>query len=92
VAKKIKVIYRKLGKHNVHGFADKKGKIIEIDERLKGKKLLEILIHEAYHVINPKDSEEEVERKSAILTRLLWDQGFRKVDNHDLDRLQDGRK
>lgn len=92
MAKKIRVIYRKLGKYNVHGLADTDNKIIEIDERLKGKKLLEILLHEGYHIANPNESEEEVEKKSAMLTRLLWDQGFRKIDNHDLDILQDGRK
>ena len=38
---KIKIIYRKLGREQAHGLASSDG-VIEIDERLKGKKHLEI--------------------------------------------------
>ena len=41
---KIKIIYRKLGKEQAYGISSSDG-VIEIDERLKGKKMMEILIH-----------------------------------------------
>jgi len=42
--KKIKVIYKKLGKEKVYGFANLGDNEIEIDARLKGKKHLEIML------------------------------------------------
>lgn len=78
--KKVKVIYRKLGKERALGQADTDSGIIEIDERLKGKKLLEILIHEMLHVQNPEWSETRVLEKSKELSNFLWSQHYRRVD------------
>lgn len=77
--KKIRVRYRKLGKENAYGMADDKKRIIDIDERLTGKKQLEILIHEADHIICPEWSEEKVKSHSKELAEVLWSQGFRKI-------------
>ncbi len=47
---KIRIKYRKLGKENAYGVAHSDG-LIEIDERLKGKKHLEIIVHETLHLL-----------------------------------------
>jgi len=88
---KIKVIYKKLGREQAHGIAESDG-VIYIDPRLKGRKLLEIYIHEVMHLLYPEASEEEVIEKSVILTKLLWRLGYRMVDNSKHLPLQDGSK
>jgi hypothetical protein len=88
---KIKVIYKKLGREQAHGIAESDG-IIYIDPRLRGRKELEILIHEAYHLLQPEAEEDEVIEKSVTLTKLLWRLGYRKVDNSKHLPLQDGSK
>lgn len=88
---RIKVIYKKLGREQAHGIAESDG-IIYIDPRLRGRKEMEILIHETYHLLEPEASEEEVIQKSVILTKLLWRMGYRKVDNSKHLPLQDGSK
>ena len=88
---RIKVIYKKLGREQAHGIAESDG-IIYIDPRLRGRKELEILIHETYHLLEPEASEEQVIEKSVTLTKLLWRLGYRKVDNSKHLPLQDGSK
>lgn len=88
---KIKVIHKKLGREQAHGIADSDG-IIYIDPRLKGRKRLEIYVHELHHLLNPEHSEEETIRQSVILTKLLWRLGYRQVDNSKDLPLQDGSK
>lgn len=87
--KRIKVKYKKLGKHKVWGFSDSAG-FVELDVNLKGKKHLEILIHECMHLIMPEDSEDEIVRKSVLLTNTLWHEKYRKVDDKEDIPLQDG--
>lgn len=87
--KRIKIKYCKLGKQKVWGFAHSDG-LIEIDERLKGKKKLEIIIHEVMHLLNPTDEEDEVVRKSVLLTNTLWHEKYRVVDNTEDLPMQDG--
>ena len=88
---RIKIIYRKLGKEQAYGISSSDG-TIEIDSRLRSKKLLEVLIHEIFHLLQPEDSEEEIIRKSVTLTKLLWKEGYRRVDQSDHEPLQDGSK
>lgn len=78
----IKVIYRKLGKEKAWGQASIEDGIIELDDRMKGKKHLEILIHELMHLQNPEWSETEVLAKSKQMTGVLWKQHYRRVDNN----------
>ena len=87
--KRIKIKYAKLGKQKVWGFAHSDG-LIEVDERLKGKKKMEIIIHEIVHLLNPEDSEEEVVRKSVILTNTLWHEKYRMIEDHKDIPMQDG--
>ena len=86
---KIRIKYRKLGKEKVWGVAHSDG-LIEIEERLKGKKHLEIIIHEILHLLWFEASEEEIERKSIILTKALWKENYRRVEPHEDQPLQDG--
>ena len=86
---RIKIIYRKLGKEQAYGISSSDG-VIEIDQRLKGKKHMEILIHEILHLLNPKDDEKTIIRKSVTLTKILWKEGYRRVDDSNDEPLQDG--
>ena len=88
---KIKIIHKKLGREQAHGIAESDG-VIYIDPRLKGRKLLEIYVHETFHLLYPDASEEEVIEKSVVLTKLLWKLGYRQVDNSKHLPLQDGSK
>ncbi len=87
--KKIKIIYKKLGREKAWGQADD---YLELDPRAKGSKKLEIIIHESFHVLFPELTEEEVIKKSIRLTRTLWHEGYREVDVSTNHKLQDGSK
>jgi hypothetical protein len=78
--KQPKVIRKKLGKEQAWGTWDEPKNIIEIDERLKGKKELIIYLHEYFHKLFPDLSEEIVIIKSELLADFLWKNHFRKVD------------
>lgn len=82
MGKSIKVKYSKLGRQKAWGMAHSEG-CIEIDERLKGSKHLEILLHECLHILYPLDSESDIVRNSVILMRTLWKEGYRRVENHE---------
>jgi hypothetical protein len=88
--RKIKVYYRKLGKAKAWGRCFDNH--IEIDPSLKGKKHLEIMIHECLHFVCPELDEDEVIKKSILITNTLWFDGFRRADNDCSQRLQDGTK
>lgn len=86
---KIKIIYKKLGREQAHGIAESDG-VIYLDPRLKGKKHLEILLHEIGHLLDTKDSEETVIKKSIAYTKILWQEGYRRIDDTNDTPLQDG--
>ena len=77
----MKVVYRKLGKEKAWGQAHTDSNMIEIDPRLKGRKKMEILIHESLHILNPEWSETKVIDQSKKLSNLLWKEHYREVDN-----------
>ena len=89
--RKIKIIYRKLGREKAWGLASSDG-IVEVDESLRGKKHFEILTHEILHILFPRATEDEIEEKSIILINTLWHEGYRRVDNANNQKLQDGKK
>lgn len=86
---KIRIKYRKLGK--VWGLAHSDG-LIEIDSRAKGRKHLELIIHEAMHLLFPLAEEDEIVKKSVTITKLLWKENYRRIDPHEDIPLQDGTK
>lgn len=87
------VVYKKLRRRKALGIVEDGDDIIYIDPRLKGRKHLEILIHEAMHVLWPhivkNHEEDEVIMVSTELTRMLWSEGFRRVDMDETELLQD---
>ena len=76
----MKVVYRKLGKEKAWGQALIEDNTIEIDPRLRARKKMQILIHEALHLLNPEFSESKVIDQSTKLAKLLWSQHYREVD------------
>jgi hypothetical protein len=83
------VKYKKLGKQKAWGLADSDGTIY-IDPRLKGKKALEILIHECLHVLWNEEDEEQVVNKSISLCNAIWQQRYRRIEEDKEQPLQDG--
>jgi hypothetical protein len=73
------VVERKLGRHQAEGLWWPNGKI-EIDPRLKGRRRLEVLIHEMMHERHPHWTEEHVTAEAEILAKFLWKQGVRTLD------------
>lgn len=88
---RIKIVYRKLGREQAYGVSSSDG-VIEIDSRIRSKKHLEVLIHEVLHILQPEDTEEDIIKKSVTLTKILWKEGYRRVDQSDHEPLQDGTK
>lgn len=88
---KIKVVHKKLGREKAYGMADSDG-VVYLDPRLKGKKHMEIILHECLHLLYPDDSEEAIVHKSVTLCKILWKEGYRRVDNSNNIPLQDGSK
>lgn len=86
---KVRIIYRKLTKQRAWGLAHIGENRIEIDYRAKGRKLIELICHEYLHLKFPEASEEDVTEAGADLARLLWKEGYRRVENHDQQPLQD---
>ncbi len=76
---KIKVKHRKLGNERAFGLAHIDFNLIELDERLKGRRHLLYLIHEALHIIHPDWSETKVVNISRRMCRLLWEQNYRRI-------------
>jgi hypothetical protein len=88
--KRFRVTYKNLKK--AWGYADLDKKEIVMDKSLHGKKHMEILLHEATHLLLPSATEEEVERISIYLTNTLWQQKYRRIDDRNTTPLQDGSK
>ena len=72
----------------LHGLADYYP--LQIENKLKGKKELEIYIHEMLHYLYPKEDEPVIVRHSIVLCNTLWHEGYRKVDNSNDIPMQDG--
>lgn len=88
--KRFKVIYKNLKK--VWGYAVMESKTIEIDTKVKGKKHLEICVHESLHLMFPYLEEQEIEAKAILLTNTLWHEKYRRIDDSNNTPLQDGSK
>lgn len=88
--RRLKVIREKLGRIKAWGVVHDDN-IVRIDERLTGKKEMEVIIHESLHVLFPEMEEDDVIEKSVILTNTLWHEHYRKVDNSNKLPLQDGK-
>lgn len=76
-----KVIVKKLGKERAWGQYDQENNTIEIDERLRGKLRLEIMLHERTHAHFKNMSEEDVTKFASVMADFLWKHSARFVDN-----------
>jgi hypothetical protein len=74
------ITHSKIGRNKAIGLAYCESGEIVIDERLRGKEHLEILLHEVVHILNPKWSEIKVIGHANEMAKILWDQKYRKVD------------
>ena len=54
---------------------------IVIDAGLRGRKRLEVIVHELLHALNPTTSEEHVTQQGKDLARVLWTLGYREADH-----------
>ena len=52
---------------------------IILDARMRGRKKLEVLVHELLHALNPTQSEEHVEQQGKDIARVLWSLQYREV-------------
>lgn len=78
MAKKLRVIERKLGKHKAVGLAWTDN-VIEIDPRQSPKDYLDTLIHEKLHILFPDKSERWIIKHARALSQFLWDNNYRKA-------------
>lgn len=76
---KIKVIYRKLGREDAWGLAHTDDNLIEIDSRLRNKRLLQVLIHESAHLALDL-TENQILKLEKVIGNVLWQEGYRKLD------------
>lgn len=79
-----KVVYKKL--RNYWGFAYVNQNKIELYEGLKGRKHLEILIHEKLHLLFPDHEEAAIVRMSKDMTKLLWHEGYRLLARRKIEK------
>jgi len=81
--RKPKVVYVKLGRQQAWGQAthDERSPLIEVDPRLGhgSKRMMEVLIHEASHLILPDLSESQIDAVGKYICNVLWEQNYRKV-------------
>ena len=74
------MVHKKLGREKAWGMADCGGNTIWLDSRLKGKRRLEVTLHELMHLLYPEESEENVDHCGKLLSRILWREGWRKIE------------
>ena len=72
-----KVQYKKLRKYWGWAYIDQDK--IELHHKLKGKKHLEIMLHEKMHLILPDHEEKAILRISKDICEMLWKDGYRKL-------------
>ena len=82
----INVRERNLGREKAMGLAhfDYYGEnrnLIEVDPRQTSKQYLDTLIHEALHCIFPDMAETKIIKHSSRLARLIWRQGYRRIQD-----------
>lgn len=75
-----KVVIKKLGRQQAYGQYVVDAGVIEIDPRTKGKKHLEVMIHEYLHHLHPEWTEEKVTSTAEVLSDFLWKNHYRRVE------------
>ena len=62
---------------------------IEIDPRQSPYEMLDTICHEVMHEAQPEITEDGIERISRLLSRVLWQEGYRRVENDQSEDLTD---
>ena len=78
------IIYKKLRGRNATGLVEPDSDMIQADSRLKGHELLDVLIHEGTHILQPYLTEDAVDHIGVELSKMLWADGWRRIDMEDL--------
>ncbi len=76
---KLDIKERNLGQHKALGLYWPESDRIEIDPRLNAREYLYVLIHELTHKTMPEMTEEAVVRVSEVISKGVWQQGFRRI-------------
>ncbi len=74
------IVYKKLRNRGATGLVEADEDIIYVDERLRGRELLDNLIHEGTHILQRYLKEEAVDHIGVELSNMLWADGWRRVD------------
>jgi len=81
--KRPKVVYRKLTREKAWGQAwhCDTSPLVEIDPRLGygSRRMMEVLIHEASHLIQPELSETKIDAIGKYICDVLWKENYRRV-------------
>jgi hypothetical protein len=77
--KKLRVKQRKLGREKALGLYYHGRALIEVDPRQKSRVMLDTLIHETLYHLLPVKGERWIRKAASTITRVLWDQDYRKV-------------
>lgn len=86
----INIVFKNLGKKRLWAQAIFETNTIEIDPRAKGKKLIELGIHETLHLKFPWMTEEAVTDCAVDIVNVLEKMGVHSVDTSNNIKLQDG--
>ena len=84
------VIYKKLGRRKALGLVEPGSDVIYVDTRIKDQELLATLIHEGTHILQPYLTEDAVIEIDEELSKMLWADGWRKVDTDESAPYQGG--
>ena len=89
------IVFRPLGRENVYGLASHPvfrevtplaHPMIEVDTHTKGRKRLEVVIHETMHIALPALPESLVTFAARYIARVVWKTGYR-ADEESQDRI-----
>ena len=70
---------RKLAREKADGLYWPETRAIEIDPRQPPKEYLDSVVHEVLHDALPSFSERRINSVSRLISRVLWNQSYRKV-------------
>jgi hypothetical protein len=89
MAKILGIIYKKLKRRGATGLVEPDTDMIYADSRIKGHELLDVLIHEGTHILQPYLTEEAVDHIGVELSKMLWADGWRRIDTEELTPTRD---
>lgn len=75
-----RVFTQKLGRQKAAGICDYKKKEILIDPRQDSRERMDSLQHEMLHALFPSLSEKRVIECARLMTGVLWDDGYRRIE------------